>query len=1207
MFLAVAWFEVRFWLRSWMFWGSCLLIGGLVLGATGSDEIAAGLGLSNIHRNAPFAIASYYAAIGVFTLLLTAMFVNSAALRDFSCNTDQLIFSTPVRRRDLLFGRFVGATLVSIAPMLGVSAAIVVARHMPWADAEQWDVVRWSAHARGILLFALPNTFLTAAVLFAAAVAWRREIAPFIAAILLVVGRTVGNRLFHDARYEHLRALTDPFGFRALAAVTKYWTVADKNGLSVDLTGALLWSRLLWIAVGVSVFTFAYARFSFAARRTPASTRGHDDEAIARPEAPECRPSITDRTWPQFVGSFAMHVRGLTGNAGFLVITVIAAAIVGLALVEEGTQFQSNETYKVFPVTYAIIELLRGTLNYFILIIIAYFAGVLVWKDRDERMDDILDATPAPEWVSYAARLATLIGVVLALQVAAAAGGVIFQAVHGYHRFQLGVYAYELLVRDASGFVFLAILAFAIQVVTPNKYVGYAAFLAVYGANTFLWPAMNVATNLVQFAARPAVIYSDFYGDAPFRASWNWFTAYWLLVCALLAIATVMYWPRGKRDTWKARRRHARLRFRPVWRAAAAMCLLALSACGGWIWYNAEILNAAPGPSDVQRLGAEYEKTYKPLATLPQPRVRSVRYAVDVFPSSRNMNIRGEEIIYNPYARPLAEVHFTLDRHYDTSIDLPGATLIKDDARLSYRVYRFAPPLEPGETRTLRFIVRSKNRGFENNVSNLQVVQNGTLVSNLGGLVTGANYLAPIIGYDHWRELTDLVERKKYGLKDVDLMRAPERNCADDCRDNFIPGHADWVDISATISTSSDQIAVAPGSLVREWRQGGRRYFEYALDHASMNLYCVASAQYEVAREQWKGIDLEVYHLAAHPWNVARMMTAMRKSLDYYTTNFGPYAHTQARIVEFPRVSAYAAEFPGTMPYSESFGFIADLTHADDLDNVFFVVAHEVAHQWWDDQVIGANMEGADLLSETLAQYSALMVMEKEYGRDAMRRFLQYEMDLYLTARGQERLKERPLLNVENRQFYIFYQKGAIALYQMKEMIGEDAVNRALRTLIRRYAYAPAPYPTSYALIDALRDETPVNLRYLIKDLFEDITLFSNRTLAATAVKRADGKYDVTINVEARKFKADATGAETEVPVDDWIDIGAFAKPDSGRRYGATLYRARMHIVQRASTFTFSVDRLPETAGIDPFALLIDRSPGDNMRKVAVATRTGGG
>jgi aminopeptidase N len=267
---------------------------------------------------------------------------------------------------------------------------------------------------------------------------------------------------------------------------------------------------------------------------------------------------------------------------------------------------------------------------------------------------------------------------------------------------------------------------------------------------------------------------------------------------------------------------------------------------------------------------------------------------------------------------------------------------------------------------------------------------------------------------------------------------------------------------------------------------------------------------------------------------------------------------------------------------------------------VFYVVAHEMGHQWWARQVIGADTQGATVLSESLAQYSALMVMEKEYGHDMMRKFLRYEMDEYLRSRGREQLKERPLLTVEPGQGYIHYRKASVVLYYLKEMIGEDKVNAALRKLIRQYAYKAPPYPTSWALVDALSEQTPPQYQYLIKDLFEDITLFSNRTHEATARRRPDGKYDVTIDIETHKFKADAKGNETEVPVNDWIDIGAFAKPEKGRKYGRTLYRDRVHIAQTRSTYTFTTAELPDQAGVDPFLLLIDRMPEDNVKTVTL-------
>ncbi len=58
------------------------------------------------------------------------------------------------------------------------------------------------------------------------------------------------------------------------------------------------------------------------------------------------------------------------------------------------------------------------------------------------------------------------------------------------------------------------------------------------------------------------------------------------------------------------------------------------------------------------------------------------------------------------------------------------------------------------------------------------------------------------------------------------------------------------------------------------------------------------------------------------------------------------------------------------------------------LDFPFAVVAHEVAHQWWGHQVTPALVEGAPVLTESLAWYSAMMVMEKTYGHEHLRRLL---------------------------------------------------------------------------------------------------------------------------------------------------------------------------------------------------------------------------
>ena len=1184
-------FEIRYWLRSWMLWIFLLIIAALIFAAASTDHVRLGDSVLNTYRNAPFVIENFYSFIGLLTLLMTPAFVNSAAARDFSYRTHEIIFSTPLRRRDYLVGRFTGATLVSVVPMLGVSIGILLAKYMPWIDPDRWGPVNWAAHLQGILVFAVPNAVFMAAILFAIAVLARNEIMSFIGALLLLTGYGVADQLTQNLERERLAALLDPFGIRAFSVATKYWTIAEKNTHVIGFSGLLLWNRLLWLAVGGIVFAFAYKRFSFAEKRKKTRAAAPEPAAFTAPIS-AARILSRDRqgavALPQFLASVRVQFLGVVKSTSFIVILLagllnsIPSLILSAREAFDGTSF---------PVTYWVLEIIAGTLYMFLLAMITFYAGVLVWKDRDTRMDEIHDALPIPEWLSYASRLTALVAIVMLVQLVAMLSGIVVQTWLGYHRYQFGLYLKEMFLRDGSFFLFSAVLAFFIHAMSPNKYVGYFAFITFLILNAFIWRPLNVATYLVRFGMRPSVTYSDFFGDAPFRAGWNWFTLYWLLFCGLLSVAAVLFWPRGKQSRWRERLREAGLRFHGGLRPMALVCLVLFVATGGWIAYNTMVLNPLFGPMDLQRQQADYEKTYKPLDKLRQPRGRSVKYAIDIYPESRNMVMHGEAVIYNPYPRPLQEVHFSVSRDYATQIEIPGAALAKDDQRLAYRIYRFTAPLEPGESRTVRFTVRSRTRGFENSVSDLELVQNGTFFNNS---------VAPIIGYRADRELDDANDRRKYGLKEIDLMPALERNCTVDCSETYIGGHSDWVDVDTVISTSPDQIAVAPGSLVREWRgEGGRRYFEYKLDHPSLGFYSFISANYQVAREDWNGINLEVYYLKEHAWNVPRMLNSMRKSLDYYTRNFGPYAHKEARIIEFPRVARFAQAFPGTMPYSEAIGFIANLDNPDDVDSVFYVVAHEMGHQWWAHQVIGANMEGATLLSETLAQYSALIVMEKEYGRDKERKFLKYEMDRYLSSRGRERLKERPLLSVESNQGYVHYRKGSVVMYYLKEMIGEEAVNRALRKLIQRYGYAPPPYPTSWALVDVLREETPPQYQYLLKDLFEDMTLFSNRTLAASAHKRPDGKYDVTIDIETRKFKADAKGNETEVPVDDWIDIGAFAKPEKGRKYGRTLYRERLHLAQTRSTHTFAVDELPDKAGVDPFLLLVDRIPDDNMKSVS--------
>ena len=522
-----------------------------------------------------------------------------------------------------------------------------------------------------------------------------------------------------------------------------------------------------------------------------------------------------------------------------------------------------------------------------------------------------------------------------------------------------------------------------------------------------------------------------------------------------------------------------------------------------WVsWQRAATSSTTPNvvneylPSDVQEgRQAEYEREYKQYEELPLPRITALYADVDIYPERRVVDIRGRYTLRNRTASPVPTLHITVNPLVTVrAIEAPGLELTLDDETLGYRIYELSDPLAPGAAMELAFDVAIENPGFVTSGSNINVVENGTFINNL-------QYF-PRIGYSRGGELGDPNERRKLGL--VPIQRMPSIDDVAARRRHYITGESDWIDFETVVSTSADQIALAPGYLQREWEEAGRRYFHYKMDAPILGMVAYLSADWEVARDRWNDVAIEIYYDEAHPYNVDRMIDGVKKSLDYLSSQFSPYQHSQVRIVEFPRYARFAQSLPNTIPFSESIGFIAKLDDEDEdaIDYVFYVTAHEVAHQWWAHQVIGGNLQGSTVLSETMSQYSALMIMEREYGREQMRRFLKYELDNYLGSRGGELIEELPLLLVEN-QGYIHYRKGSLVMYALRDYVGEEALNAALARYVAAVGFQEPPYTYAREFLSFVREVVPPEYESVIEDLFETITLYDNRTgggdLRATA------------------------------------------------------------------------------------------------------------
>ncbi|GAB4044535.1 M1 family aminopeptidase [Spirosoma jeollabukense] len=1173
--------------------------------ASASDDLTIGGTFGNIYKNAPYVIQNQYAIWCVFALLMTTAFVQSAAIRDFTYKTNQIVFASPIRKIDYLAGRFFGSFLVSLIPFLGISIGIIFGSWFGQitgaTDADRYGPIDWLAHLNSFLIFAIPNTFLSGAFIFMLAALTRSSITAFLGAIVLLVAQLIAGTFLSDVENEHLAVYFDALGVGPFQLITKYWTVSEKNTRSVSLADGLeLLNRAIWVGVGLLVLVVTYVRFSFEEKVRKLRKRRDnavDDaagKAVFVPLQTLPRVQINhglSAQWTQMFRVFRTDFWGTVKGTAFIVILFAGLLNMGFSLQYAG-RFYGLSSY---PVTYQVIQLIHGTISLFLFAIIIFYSGALIWKERDADLDQIYDAMPHRNWSVFVGKFIAMMGIVAIIQVMCMVAGLTTQALMGFTDVGIGQYVMEFLVIDLLRYAPIIVLSMLVHTLVNNKYVAFFAVVALLIANAYVWTPLDVQSNLVQFNASPNYQYSDMNEWGPYVASITWFRVYWSLWAITLGLVAVLFWVRGKDTAWPNRLRSAGQALQGQ-RLMVGGLAVALVLVGGFIFYNTKVLNHYETTKVKEKQQVAYEQKYKRYQHREQPRVANVKYNIEVYPEERNLVVNGDYVLVNKATKPIDSVHIVLPNRLDFTLKLDRATLATNDSLLQYRIYKVSPALAPGDSLHLHFTTKKQTRGFENEVQyTKQANQNGSFFDNFD--------IAPQIGYQEQGELSDKNDRKKYGLPEKARMPKLERNCTGDCMDTYLSNNSDWVSVETIISTSPDQIAVAPGSLLKEWRQDGpdkqpRRYFHYKLDHQSLNFYSFISAKYEVAREKWNGIDVEVYYDKKHPYNVRDMLESVKGSLAYYTEHFGPYYHKQARIIEFPRYASFAQAFPGTMPYSESIGFISRIDPEEDIDMVKYVVAHEMGHQWWAHQVVGAYMQGATMLSETQAQYSALMVMEKAYDKSRMKRFLKFEMDRYLSARGTESLKEVPLERVEN-QGYIHYNKGSAVMYYLKELIGEAAVNKALQTMVSQYAYQQPPYPVSYTMVDLFRQQTPDSLQSVITDQFERITIFNNRATSASAKKRADGQYDVTVEVQAEKFYADSLGRETPTKLNDLIDVGVYGKPAEGKKQGKLLAVRRERMRQKNGKYTFVVKQEPFEAGIDPINFLVDRVPDDNLKRIS--------
>ncbi|MGJ8561124.1 MAG: hypothetical protein ACSHX3_12885 [Litorimonas sp.] len=1200
-------FELRLHIRTIGFWLALIVM--IAFGILFSSIESIAPGGARVKTNGAIPIASIISSFSLLSIFFAAVFVVTGVMRDDTHKSLEIIHATPVATPTMILSRMLGVWITTIVALGGLVVGTMAGPFMPWADSATYQPFNFLHYLQPFLLFIVINALIVSGVYTAIAVTTRNRTLVYVSAVGLLVLYLIGGVIAGENPPEWLGAMSSPFGDNALLFETQYWPAAEQNDKMTPIMGWIGLNRLIYGTIGLGLFGLAFL-LSTRGIQTRRTKRLIDDS----PATPASRvapvtPSLgTDFTLSAFWTRLKFEYVTTVRSTPFLILMGIAVSLFGFILL--ATLFLGVTT--TLPTSSFMTGIALGSLSLPMLIIMIFFGSDIMWRDRTVNMHGILDATPVRSVSLLFAKWGAMAGILLTIIVGLLLAGMIAQAIIGFGKTPVMPMTFIALgiVNTFVRFFLLAMLVMFIQNFMPGRIIGMLVSAGVLIGLIFFLSLLPFYHPLMNFGSVSAGGYSEMSGFSSPQSFW-WEFAYWMGLILILGALSVWLWRRGLQIGLKDRlvSMRKRMSISSLATAALGMALFAGFGYAGLSDYrDQDYMNS----DQREAQAADYERLVGDLWTQPEPRIIDVSVQADFYPSKHRATFGGRYTIDNPYDVPITRTSISSGVGLDniTKLDMDRASRITGEDVVDklaedhdVQIIEFDPPLQPGEQRVIEFSTRFNAPTL---TAGSSIRLNGTFVNNTDALLIFGNLENGFLQNPDQRRRNDLEER----------MRWPDRDDEDARRYHLLTsfsGYADYVDFDAEVCTDESQIPVAPGKFRGETVEGGRRCRTYKSINPILNFFSFLTAEYEVRKEVWDNpngddVELEIYFHPEHNFNIDLMFSAMRTSMDIYTETFSPYQYAQLRIMEFP-YGGFAQAFAGTVPFSENIGFVQDPGAAEDpkqVDFATYVTMHEIGHQWFAHQVIGAFAKGSNLLSEGLTENATMLAYERHYDFAKARRMHEERtIRQYLAGRTFE-ADDEPVLAEAEGQGYLNYNKTSWVFWGMRGIMGNEPVQRAVkRFLIEHGADKGAPYPTTLELIAILKEEIDPQYHGLIDDYWNKITFWDLTFQNDAEVEIvADGdRFTVTIPLSVdKKYASEEDGKETSVSeiddamLDEFVQIGFYAEDPEDDLGASPIALETMRVSEADSTITVTLDERPTHIVLDPARRLIERNINDNVK-----------
>lgn len=1162
------------------------------------------------HINSPYLISFWCAGISMMMMLISSSVMGTAIFRDIEYQTKDYYLTYPITKAGYFWGRFWGSfvfmMIIALAILAGIYLGTIVGPAIGKTSAAQYGPNKLSYYLYPFLTLALPNIFFTSALFFGLVAVLRNVKVIYFGGLMLLLFYMIGLFFLDHVQNPTVIGIIDPFGMNDVRMVKFSASAVEQNTQLILINGPLAINRILWPGLGLAVLLITYLRFDF--ERFFAGKR--DKAAIDEPT--EKRNKILATPTVNFSKKYERTTLGrlirlellnIIRDNYFWIIIGCGSLFLGFIF------WLGSNTNGVpdFPRTVTLLSIFNEAFPFFLFFIIMFYTGETLQRDRTTRYAFINDSLPPPNWVLNGSKLISLLVIGAGMSMVPILMGLIIQLIKGFHQFNFPVYGAYLFIMLLPKLLEIVVFCYLVNVVTNNKFAAYAIGASFWVGAYFLDATNIFDYHLLLYSYTPGSGISDMDGMGHMAGPISWFDVYWLVCSGILVIVAGLFYYRGVSSSFKERLQLIPERFTLKTKLGVAALLLVFLGVGAYIYYNISYLNNYLTSGEQDDRAVLYERALKKYEKLPLPKVTSIKLGTDIYPDKQTAYTHSFVTVLNKNNGPITKILLDADGLTDYSIKVNGSVVpyvcplfyprgefnwfrAKKDS-CDFRLYTFAQPLAPGDSMVIEVNSIRSHTGFENGLYNADILHNGTFIK--GGL--------PGMGYDEDDELSSPYERKKAGLP----PKADEEIAQNDPvgRATLAAGKAgDLLKLDITVSTAGDQTAIAPGELVGQWQKDGRSYFHYRLkDPGSYAPYGIFSARLALKRDSVMldhKVGINIYYEPQHNANINRYIAAYKDGLKYYSSVYGNYPSNVIKLVETAPYGLREAALPTMYTNAEYYGWNADFSNTFMQDYCYLYTIRTLAQQWWRFQVAPNSTVGAMVIPEGLSTYDELVMAERAYGKTYIRGFVQNQLWEYLWSRRHFELPEHPVIRANIWQEWGI--KGGIVLYGLRDLIGEDSLNKALNEFRTAYTYkANPPFAGSNDLYGYLKRHVPDSLQYYLTDTWQKVTLYDNKVTTIKAEPVAKG-YKVTFTVDINKSWVDEKGNYIDAKdMRDYILIGVYGKHKTNKMgigIENPLYLKRCWLTKGQHQFSVMVKEKPESVAVDPYATLIDGNPNDNIK-----------